>query len=280
MSKYYCLIAGLPDIHLEDQKLTFSVKEFREEVYEQLSDNDRKLFDLFFLKYDNVNLLRFLQDKDARLDDRGNLDAEALDMLVKALKEEDAPKGLAVAPYLNTFVTAYLTEQSLSEGMLWEDQLAGLYYDYALKSSNDMIARWYEFNLNLNNMLVASAARRNHFDATNFIIGDNEVAKAIRTSSARDWGLAGSLDYLEAVQRIAEESDLLEREKKIDLLKWSWLEEQTFFHYFTVERVFAYLLKLEILERWMSLNKDAGEKQLREMVARMKSEVKLPEDFE
>ena len=280
MSKYYCLIAGLPDINIEDQKLTFSVKEFKEEIYAQLSNKDQKLFDLFFMKYDNVILLRFLQNKEAELDERGNLDSEALDMLVKAMKEEYTPNGTIFAPYFNEFVPAFLAEQSLSEGMLWEDQLAGLYYHYALKSSNDFIARWYEFNLNVNNILVASSARKFHFDATNFIIGDNEVARAIRTTSARDWGLSGTIEYLEQVQRIAEETDLIEREKKIDLLKWNWLEEQTFFHYFSIERLFAYLLKLEIIERWLSLNKQLGEQQLREMVSRLKSEVKMPEDFE
>ncbi|MEG1615363.1 MAG: DUF2764 family protein [Bacteroidales bacterium] len=280
MSKYYCLVAGLPEINIEDHKLPFTVKEFKEEIYEQLSATDRKLFDLFFLKYDNANLLKYLENKEAVLDDRGSLKAEQLELLIRALKEEDFSGLKDSITYLNTFLASFLAEQSLSEGVLWEDQLATLYYEYALKCSNNFVSRWFEFNLNVNNMLVASTARKFHFDAQNFIVGENEVARAIRSSSARDWGLTGTIDYLESVQRIAEEADVQERERKIDLLKWNWLEEQTFFHYFTVERLFAYLLKVEIIERWTSLNKEAGEKQLREMVTRLKSEVKMPEDFE
>ncbi len=50
------------------------------------------------------------------------------------------------------------------------------------------------------------------------------------------------------------------REKKVDLLKWEWLEEHTFFKPFDIESVFAYLLKLEMIERWVMLDKATGEK--------------------
>lgn len=279
MSKYYCLIAGLPEIHIDDQKLAYSVAEFKEEVYEALSTADRKLFDLFYLKYDNANLLQFLKNKESEHDTRGLLSVEALEQLVKVVKEGDAPDA-NIPAYLPAFIASALEEKSSDEGILPADVLAAAYYGYALKASNDFAAKWFEFNLNLNNMLIASVARKYHFDASNFIVGDNEVAKALRSSSARDWGLAGTVDFLDAVQRIAEETDVTEKERKIDLLKWNWLEENTFFHYFTGERLFAYLLKLEIIERWFRLNKETGEAQLREMIARLKSEVKLPEDFE
>ena len=42
----------------------------------------------------------------------------------------------------------------------------------------------------------------------------------------------------EQVLRISEIEELVEREKKIDLLKWNWMEDAVFFNYFTVERIF------------------------------------------
>ena len=62
------------------------------------------------------------------------------------------------------------------------------------------------------------------------------------------------------------------REKKIDLLKWNWLEEHTFFKTFDFESVFAYLLRVEMIERWTALDKAAGEKTFRQMVEAMKKE--------
>ena len=32
MGKYYCLIAGLPNIALDDSKLTYSISQFRQEL--------------------------------------------------------------------------------------------------------------------------------------------------------------------------------------------------------------------------------------------------------
>ena len=36
------------------------------------------------------------------------------------------------------------------------------------------------------------------------------------------------------------------------------MEETTFFDYFTVERLFVFLLQLEMIERWISLDKEKG----------------------
>ena len=46
MSKYYCLIAGLPDITLDDSRLTYSVADFRNELSDIVTRKDQKLIDL------------------------------------------------------------------------------------------------------------------------------------------------------------------------------------------------------------------------------------------
>ena len=132
------------------------------------------------------------------------------------------------------------------------------------------LSDWFCLNLNINNMLTAITCRKHGFDKAGYIVGDNEVAQALRTSNARDFGLGDTVDYLPDLWRIAEETDLMVREKKVDLLKWEWLEEHTFFKPFDIESVFAYLLKLEMIERWVMLDKATGEKTFREIVGAMK----------
>ena len=150
------------------------------------------------------------------------------------------------------------------------DRLAALYYAYAMKNANKFVSDWFCLNLNINNMLTAITCRKHGFDKAGYIVGDNEVAQALRTSNARDFGLGDTVDYLPDLWRIAEETDLMVREKKVDLLKWEWLEEHTFFKPFDIESVFAYLLKLEMIERWVMLDKVTGEKTFREIVGAMK----------
>lgn len=51
MTNYYCLVAGLPDLSLEDGKLNYTVANFKSEIYSELSEKDKKLIDLFYLKF-------------------------------------------------------------------------------------------------------------------------------------------------------------------------------------------------------------------------------------
>lgn len=275
MSKYYYLIAGLPDIALDDGKRTYTVAEFKHEVMPMLSVGDQKLFAYFFLQYDNRNVLSFLQKKDMPWDERGNIPYEAIEQLYQALREDEAPpRHTAVPAYIRDFMKEYLVamEKGETSDAPWEDRLSTRYYRYAMEVKNDFMAAWFELNLNIGNILAAINCRKYDLDRKRFLVGDNEVAEALRTSNARDFGLSETLDYLPELLRIAEETDLLMREKKIDLLKWNWLEEHTFFKTFDFESVFAYLLRIEMIERWTALDKVSGEKTFRRMVGTMKQE--------
>ena len=94
MCKYYCLIAGLPDITLDDSRLTYSVADFRNELSDILTRKDQKLVDLFFLKFDNKNLINQLKNPDQDMDPRGRITYDESHALYQALKEEEAiPKN-------------------------------------------------------------------------------------------------------------------------------------------------------------------------------------------
>ncbi|NLX65910.1 MAG: DUF2764 family protein [Bacteroidales bacterium] len=71
---------------------------------------------------------------------------------------------------------------------------------------------------------------------------------------------------------------MYERERKIDKFRWEWLENNTLFDYFNIEYIFAYLCKLRILERWVGLNAEEGERVFRELITQLKNEIQKPED--
>ena len=277
MSTYYCLVAGLPDISLDDGKLSYSVSDFKAELYPDLSAQDRKLIDLFYLKFDNTAILKLLKNKDAVIEDKGNFSAEELLQLIEAVREGDTPDK-KYPSYLVNFVSQYL---QLSQDELYraDDLLAALYYSYGMSSNNAFIASWFEFNLNLNNILAALAARKYKLEVSSVIVGATSICEQLRTSNARDFGLNETLEYFEALQRIADIEELVEREKKVDMLKWKWLEDESFFHYFTIERIFIFLMQLEMIERWISLDKEKGNELFRKMIQDLKNEVQIPEEF-
>lgn len=277
MSTYYCLVAGLPDISLDDGKLSYSVTDFKTELYPELSIKDQSLINLFYLRFDNADLLKLLKNKDAETSGKGNFSAGELLSLIDAIRDGDTPDK-KFPYYMSDFITQY-SQLPVEEIYRAEDMLSSLYFAHAMACSNTFISSWFEFNLNVNNILAALVARKYKIEVAANVVGDTAVCEQLRTSNTRDFGLTEMIDYFEPVQRIAEIEDLVEREKKIDQLKWKWLENESFFHYFTIERLFVFLLQLEMIERWVSLDKEKGNELFRQMIQDLKNEVQIPEEF-
>ena len=278
MTNYYCLVTGLPELSLEDGKLSYTVANFKTEIYPELSKSDKKLIDLFYLKFDNQNLLALLKDKEAVVDTSlGNFSAEELLGVIASFKEETAPDK-KFPSYFYEFAELYLNTPE-EERFGLEDKLHGFYFHYAMKCGNKFVSEWFELNLNVNNILAAMAARKYKMDVAKVSVGTNMVAEALRNSNARDFGLADDLEYFEQLTRINDTVDLVEREKKIDLLKWNWMDDNTFFNYFTIERIFVFLMKLEMIERWVLLDKEKGNEMFRKLIDQLKDEVQIPQEF-
>ncbi|MDR2120276.1 MAG: DUF2764 domain-containing protein [Tannerella sp.] len=275
MSKYYYLISGLPDIAPDNIKQACTVLSFKNEIEDLLSRHDRDLLASFYRKFDNQNLLAFLKLKNQPFDERGSIAAADIADLYAALKhEENEPEHRYIPPYFPVFIKEYLASEEKGEkpAISWEDRLSALYYDHAMKSPNRFISEWFEFNLNIGNILTAVNCRNHKLDKAAYIVGNNETADLLRTSNARDFGLGTTLDYLPELFRIVEEPNLMIREHRIDLLKWAWLDEQTFFKTFDIETIFAFLLRVEMIERRTSLNRADGEQTFRALVGAIKRE--------
>ena len=277
MDAYYYLVAGLPDISLEDGKLSYTVDSFKSEIYPDLSDKDKNIIDLFYLKFDNDNLLHLLKDKEYVVKRNGNFSSDELLSLIDTIKDGDIPDR-KYPSYFSKFISEYLA-LAPEDAYRASDMLTSDYYSYAMRTKNNFVSAWFEFNLNLNNIQSAISARKYKIDVASTIVGDTDVCEMLRTSNARDFGLGDTLPYLENIQRISEIDDLLEREKKVDQLKWNWMEDESFFNYFTVERLFVFLLQLEMIERWISLDKDIGNELFRALIQGLKNDVQIPEEF-
>ena len=163
-------------------------------------------------------------------------------------------------------------EKVLSE----EDIRTAILYEYGIKSKKDFVRSWFQFNEDINNVLVATICRKHNFDVRKLIIGTNEVAEILRKNiSQKDFGLGGVMSNLNEVMQIVELDNLMEREKHLDALRFAWLEEQTRFIHFSVENVLAYYLQCEMLNRWDKLTVEEGEQIFRELVSDMKKGISL-----
>ena len=278
-NQYYYFVSGLPDFSFDSTKLPFTVSEFKEILYDELKEDDKQLIDKYFLEVDKENLLKLLSDKEAELKDTGVYSCEEMLSTISSIKENEDVKKEKIAPVFETFIRQWLKEDAESENKNWEDILTSLYMDYGVSVKNSLVSQWFTLNLNIGNILAAIYSRKYGMDVKQVVVGNNHIAKTIRANSgSRDFGLEQELDYFDDIFKISEETDMYERERKIDKFRWDWLDENTVFDYFNIEYLFAYLCKLQILERWVQLNAEEGERVFRELIANMKKEVKVPDE--
>lgn len=276
MANYYCLMSGLPDINL-DSKLVYSIDELKEECDSVLSDSDKKLLYYFFLKFDCLNLVALLKNPDAILPYKGNYSIEQFKDMITSARE----MNFNVHRY-PSFMSIFAREYQYNKdkpGYFPEDNILLDFYTFAMECPNEMIADWFKFNFNLTNILTAMIARKNGWNISDYIMGDNEVNEMIRMNNTKDFNLSTEYDYMSELMKVADCEDPVLKEKKIDAFKWVWLDEKTFFNIFSIEAVFAYFCKLEMLERWEKLDVEKGKETFRQIIENLRGEAKVPEEF-
>ena len=272
------MIAGLPDIDLQDTKPGMSIEEMREQCEGQLTPHDKRLLFYFFLHFDCVNLVKLLKNRESDIDQLGNFSLEQLrELITSASESEFNVRGYP--SFMSVFVREYFSDKD-KDGYFPEDEIAYKFFDYAIQTCpSRMMRRWYKLNLDITNILTAMLARRQGWSIGNFIKGDGEVQEMIRENKTKDFNLGQELDYISALMKIVDEEDPVRKEKMIDAFKWIWLDERTFFEPFSMEAVFAYLCKLEMLQRWAKLDVEQGKETFQKIIDDLRSEAQVPEEF-
>jgi len=278
MANYYCMIAGLPDIDLQDTKPGMSIEDMREQCEQQLTEHDRKLLFYFFLHFDCVNLVKLLKNPEVQIDQWGNFSLDQLRDLITSATELNFNVHRYPA-FMSIFAREYAFNKDKA-GYFPEDEMAFQFLDYAISTCpSRMMRRWYKLNLDITNILTAMLARKQGWSIGDFIKGEGEVQEMIRENKTKDFNLSHELDYIPQLMKIVEEEDPVRKEKMIDAFKWIWLDERTFFEPFNMEAVFAYLCKLEMQQRWAKLDVEQGKETFQKIIDDLRSEAQVPDEY-
>lgn len=271
-NKYYSLVAGLPDISLNANKLPFTSVEFKQLLEDQLKAEDYELIKFIFLKIDNQNVLSLLKKED-KFTEGGNY--------TKDIIEAEIHKPVYIDDYLIEFIEAYKTNVPLYQNLSWENQLTTLYYEHiAAQTPNEFLGKWFKFELDLNNIISGINCRNYDYEIKEQLIGQNDVNESIiKRNPVRDFGLMKEYPFLENLLYLYDYSNIFDREQKIDEYKWQFLDENETFFYFTIEKIISYLIKLQILERWQALDEEAGQKQFDTIIKNLSEKYTVPEQF-
>jgi hypothetical protein len=259
----------MPDLFLDENKRPLSLMEFKELLMETLHPEDLGLVQLLYLPYDNQNLLDYFIHKKEDLNPLGNYSLEEIQEQLSWLDAiYDAPGILP--SYMKRFIEEYQADSGKRSYTGWEKYLTDLYYQHVLGTENPFLQHWFAFDLNLKNILTALNCREHGLEMKNQVVGDNEVASILQKDQGSDFGLSTEVEDIDYIIQSAEIENLVERELRIDKYRWDYLNENTFFEYFTVEKVIAYQLKLFMVSRWLELKKEAGEEMFRTLIDEMK----------
>lgn len=272
---YYCLISGLPDIIIDGKKPGELSLELKSELAEQLQTSDYKSAELLYLHYDNKNLLNLLLKQDKQFIPLGNY--------TEAYLEEQIKEPTDIVDYMAYQIINFEAETSENSNLKDENELQSLYYDYVLQAQNSFLKQWFRFDRDMKNILTAVNCRKYGYEAEKQIIPvkyDNEVYNILVKSGPKVDLLADEIPYAEKIIQIAEsEMDITEKEKKFDNIKWEFLDEHTFFNYFTIEKVLSYIIKLGIVERWLELDDETGKVLFNKLIHDLKTSYEFPEEF-
>ena len=279
MANYYCLMAGAPELALTDAKPQVSVVEFREQASMELSSLDARILEqYFFLEEDCRNLVRLLKNPDAELLPGGNYSREQFEDLMTSAREINFNVHRYPA-FMSEFARQWTYNKDV-EGYFPEDEIIYQFYNYVIcNCRNAFVRRWYELNLDINNILTAVLARQQGWSVGDFIKGDNEVTEMIRENKTRDFDLSHEFDYVKDLMKIVDEPDPVDKERMIDSMKWLWLDEYTFLDPFNFEALFAYFCKLKIKERWARLDVEQGKATFENIIENLRGEARVPAEF-
>lgn len=270
-SNYYYLVAGLPELTLEQGKLAFGTDRLREELTEGLSAADYKAFENLLLVFDNQNLLHLL----GLMPEKSPVDG----VFSFARMAEEMKEPHSLRPYMIRFIESFRAETRLHPQLSPVNEFTLHYYNEMLGLRSGFLKQWFEFELNLRNVLLVLSGRKNGLSVENHVIPANEIAEIMRRSNARDLGISSEWIWAEKIIQLNEIPNLMQREKAIDILRWQFLDELNTFNYFSAEVLMAFYIKLGMIERWLKLDKTTGEELFRQLIGDLQNSYEFPNEF-
>lgn len=270
---YHYLVAGLPDMLLDEGRSKATVSFFKSEFMQELPPEDYALVQYLFLKLDNTNLLNLLQKKNSPFLELGNY---SRDLLEEQIKEPDN----RILPYLQSFILKFKSGEQDNTAISWETELDNDFFDFLKTTKNDFLRSWFELKLNFQNATTALTCRDHKLPIEDQLVGKNTITEHILRSNSRDFGLSQDFPEIERILTSWESDTIIEREKALDLIRWEWIDEHVFFHYFTIERLLGFLIQLEMVERWIRLDVETGKQMFNEMLRKLGEGYKLPKEFD
>ena len=150
------------------------------------------------------------------------------------------------------------------------------FYAEVLKGKDRFLREYFRFDLNLRNAKVRylnrQLGRAPELDVMTGRGREDDPADSLDIDLNRFTG--GEFEEEQKVAFVLEQDDLLTRERGLDDILWAKIDSLATFHYFDMTAVLSYVAKLHIVDRWLSLDEEAGRELFRKLVKEVKGTFK------
>lgn len=272
--RYYYFVSGLADLLFDSGGNLPDMAEFRLELKNNLHPDDYYLSSILFLPYDNRNLISFLEGNEDHWEELGNYSRDTFEEYVRFLEpviqENDK---------LPDYMVKVISENSRSEEGLDVMKVRKLLYEgyvkMAFDSGNRFLKEWVVFETDLKNIFSFLNAKSLDIDPEPHMIGDNSFTEELLElfRSGKDFSMSFESEYASAIFKIAMENEFIEREKRIDLFRWNYIDSITFFEYFSIDMILGYLIKYSIVRRWLGMDPETGRNMLQHFIKDTESRI-------
>ena len=138
-----------------------------------------------------------------------------------------------------------LMEEGFDENTLGAD-----FYAKAAESKNRFIREYFDFDGRLCNMKVEYLAKRLGKNGEDFVV---ELPEA-------------DFEEEKQIQDILADADFVQREQKMDELKWEKASDIARMDYFNMNAILAFMVKAKTVQRWAELDAAKGQEMFKKLV--------------
>lgn len=272
---YYALVAGLREYTLDADTKGFDAAGIVSEILEGVGRADARQVRLLYDYYDCENIAALRAGRTAH-NPLGNLSREEL--------EEELATPRRLPEQVRDVLCAYADPEGeqgerVDTTQRFETALFGAYYDACARARSRFLREWSEFDRTLRNVTAAVTARAAGRNVDEMTVGGGDVVEQLQRSSAADFGLRGELAWIDAViAAVNDEANLVEKEHKIDLIRWREAAELATFDYFDIDAILSYLVRINIVARWTQLDPTRGREMFDRLVAELDGRALIEKD--
>lgn len=264
---YYCLVAGLKEYSRDADTKGFDAPTVIAEIKEGVSGRDRRAVELLYTYYDVENIANMRAGRE-HFSVLGNLSREEAEEELASPSRLPALLCRVVAAYNAADKDTGSDYEDIDTSLPFERNMFAAYYSLCAKSGSKFMRSWGDFDRTLRNVSAAFASRKLSLPVSEAIIGCGYIEDALARSSAADFGIKGELSYIDQVMAAVDgDMSMVDKEKRMDDIRWDMSVELTEMNYCDIDFLLGYLVRINVIHRWMVLDPKHGREMLRKLVA-------------